>query len=74
MNRPALAGADDSCCSGSDHRKVMVLYLLVALGGALGSGLVTVEKARILHYRGEPKAAPPPPGASPSQNQPLPDI
>ena len=33
-----------------------------------------VEKARILHYRGEPKAAPPPPGASPSQNQPLPDI
>ena len=52
----------------------MVLYLLVALGGAPGSGLVTLEKARVFHYRGEPKAAPPPPGASPSQNQPLPDI
>ena len=42
----------------------MVLYLLVALGGAPGSGLVTLEKARVFHYRGEPKAAPPPPAGS----------
>jgi len=27
----------------------------------MGSGLVTLEKVRVLRYRGEPQAAPPPP-------------
>jgi PII-like signaling protein len=34
---------------------------LPVLDPMMGSGLVTLEKVRVLRYRGEPQAAPPPP-------------